>query len=109
MYSIMVTITFPFGKKSKIIPREQDGGATRGDATTTNLRKEKIRGRCNERMKRGKARRQDGDVTRGQEGSSTTGNSTTSWHDKRTRGRRDQTTSVLKFIIPPILLRKLSE
>jgi len=72
----------------------------RGDATTTRLRNEMMRGRCNERSMRGEARRRDGGVTRGREGSATTGDSTTSWRDKRTKGQRDKTMSVLKCIIP---------
>ena len=88
--------------------RGQDGSVTRGN-TTTNLRNEMMRGRCNERMMRGEAGRRDGGMTRGREGSATTDDSTTSWHNKRTRGQRDQTMSVLKFIIPLILLHKLSE
>ena len=68
-----------------------------------------MRGRCNERMMRGEAKRQDDGVTRGQECSATAGNSTSSWHDKRTRGRHNKTTSVLKYIIPLMLLCKLSD
>jgi hypothetical protein len=88
--------------------RGRDSRATRGDATT-NLHNETMRGRCNERMMRGEARKRVGGVTRGREGSATTGDSTTSWHDKMTRGQYDETTSVLVYIIPLILLRKLSE
>jgi hypothetical protein len=68
-----------------------------------------MRRRCNERTMKGEAIRRDGGMARGQEGSATTGDSTTSWHDKRTRGQRNETTSVLKYIIPLILLLNLSE
>jgi hypothetical protein len=68
-----------------------------------------MRGWCKEKTMRGEERRQDGGVTRGQEGSATTGDSTTSWHDKRRGGCRDEKTSVLKYIIPLILICKLSE
>ena len=78
----------------------------RGNAITTNLCNETMRGWCIERMMRGEARRRDGGVmeVRGQEGSATAGDSTTSWHDKRTRGRRNETMSVLKYTIPLILI-----
>jgi hypothetical protein len=37
------------------------------------------------------ARRREGGVTRGREGRAKIGDSKTSWHDKRTRGGRDET------------------
>ena len=53
---------------------------------------------CNERTMRGEARRQDGGVMRGQEGSTMTDDSSTSRHNKRTRGQCDKTASVLTYI-----------
>jgi hypothetical protein len=59
-----------------------------------------MRGQCNERTMRGEARRRDSGMTRGREGSAMTGDSTTSWCNKRKGGWLDNRTSVLKCIIP---------